>query len=237
MAARIRQRGLARAARVRDRLPRGAFGERGDVPKDPLKGEAAPRAEAPCWKVSGACPPSMKSSGGIRVVGRGYGQQEAESRFERWASAAGRALLGVHTHKFKADGTLVLHFRSSCEVSNVSAGGVCRRAPAWPCARRRYNPALSPARPLPPARSPGVRADQTAPRREGVPPPQWTVPGRPQGAGRLARHGRCRAKPRNLRGPGRPPPRGGQRRAARRSNREPDRKADRRLIGASQWEP
>jgi len=65
MATCIRQRGLARAARVRDRLPRGAFGERGDVPKDPMKGEAAPRAEA--------------------------------------------ALLGVHTHKFKADGTLGPH--------------------------------------------------------------------------------------------------------------------------------
>ena len=52
----IRQMGLDRAARVWDRLPRGAFGERGDAPKDPMKGEAAPRAEAPCREVSGACP-------------------------------------------------------------------------------------------------------------------------------------------------------------------------------------
>jgi len=51
---------------------------------------------------------------------------------------------------------LVLRFRSSCKVSDVSGRGACSRAPAWPCAQRRYNPALSPARPLPPVRSPSV---------------------------------------------------------------------------------
>jgi len=103
MAACIRRTGLARAARVRDRLPRGAFGERGDVPKDPMKGEAVPQEEAPCREVSGTCPPSMKSFGGMAIVGRGYGQRVAESRFDRWASAAGRALPGSHTHRFKVD--------------------------------------------------------------------------------------------------------------------------------------
>jgi len=247
MAACIRRTGLARAARVRNRLPRGAFGERGDVPKDSMEGEAAQGAEASCHEVSGPCPPSVQSSGKTRIVGRGYGQQpgplgpdvgpapragEAESRLERRAWAARRALLDFHTHTFKADGTLVLHFRSPC--SDIPGGCGLGRAPAGPCARKRYNSALRPLASV---------AACAATRR----------PGGPYGARegtaldalnevfgaarkrsyRLVRDGRCRAKPRNSHSPGRRAPRGGQRREARRGSRGTRRRASRRFTGSS----
>jgi len=152
-------------------------------------------------------------------AGRGYGQLEAESRLERepqcqvlevrpWCSG---------THRIELDNAPVLHFRSTCEISDVSGGGVSRLAPERSCARKRGDPALSPVRPLPPARPPSLRADHTAPGRGQLSTPSMRCSEPPaRSSPEQATIGNAGPSPGACAARVRLALRGGQRRAARR---------------------
>jgi hypothetical protein len=229
---------LARVDRVRDRPPRGTVGERGNAPKGPHGRGSGHGCRRALRGVPGPCLPSKAPCGSTDRFGRGYGQLKAGSRRERVSARSDPpgTWRCPSTHRIELDEALVLHFRSPCRVPDVSGRGASRRAPVGPRARTRGNPALSPVRPLPPARPRGVRADRTAPRRKVFPQPQRAVPGRPRGICRLGRDWRCRAEPRSLRGSHRLARRGERRREARRRCGGPGRKANRCFTGISERE-